>query len=135
MPLPFAAYKVVLQVAHAMKHGVSVNVEPVDRQLTTQQAADMLGISRNTLVRLLGEHELPFERFGDSRHRRLRLHDVLAYRERKRTERKIRLDEMTRQASEDGYYDDAAYTYEYAISEARTSYEWRVLAHYWMRVF
>src|SRR5690625_7908040 len=105
MPLPVAAYKVLLQVAHAMEHDISVNVEPVDRQLTTQQAANMLGISRNTLVRLLDEHELPFERFGESRHRRLRLHDVLAYRERKRAERKARLDEMTRQASEDGLYD------------------------------
>jgi len=119
VPLPVAVYEVLLQVAHAMEQGISVNVEPVDRQLTTQQAANMLGISRNTLVRLLDEHELPFERFGESRHRRLRLHDVLAYRERKRAERKARLDEMTRQASEDGLYDVAADTYVQALSDAR----------------
>ncbi|MBM3715200.1 MAG: helix-turn-helix domain-containing protein [Actinobacteria bacterium] len=55
----------------------------IDRQLTTQQAATLLGTSRNTLVRLLDKHELPFQRLGESRHRRLRLRDVLVYRDRK----------------------------------------------------
>lgn len=105
IPLPMPAYEVLRQVVAAMERGVSVSVEPIDRQLTTQQAADLLGVSRSTLVRLLDEHELPFERLGDSRHRRLRLHDVLAYRECKRTDRRSRLDELTRQAAEDGLYD------------------------------
>lgn len=106
IPLPMAAYEVLRQVVRAMERGASVSVEPIDRQLTTQQAAELLGVSRNTLVRLLDEHELPYERLGDSRHRRLRLHDVLAYRDRKRTDRRSRLDELTRQAAEDGLYDD-----------------------------
>ncbi|MFZ8263711.1 excisionase family DNA-binding protein, partial [Staphylococcus aureus] len=84
-----------------------------------QQAATLLGISRNTLVRLLDEHELPFERLGESRHRRLRLHDVLAYRDRKRDERRSRLDEMTRQANDDGLYDVDASTYSDALARAR----------------
>lgn len=118
-PLPFPVYEVLRQVVTAMEKGASVSVEPIDRQLTTQQAASLLGVSRSTLVRLLDEHELPFERLGESRHRRLRLQDVLAYRERKRVERRGRLDELTRQAAEDGLYDVDAETYREALSEAR----------------
>ena len=121
IPLPMPAYEVLRTVVNAMERGASVSVEPVDRQLTTQQAADLLGVSRNTLVRLLDEHELPFERLGESRHRRLRLHDVLAYRERKRTDRRSRLDELTRQAAEDGLYDAMPASYREALAEARKS--------------
>ncbi|MFF0910926.1 excisionase family DNA-binding protein [Microbacterium enclense] len=99
--------------------GASVSLEPIDRQLTTQQAATLLGVSRNTLVRLLDEHELPFERLGESRHRRLRLQDVLAYRDRKREERRSRLDEMTRQAHDDGLSDADASDYAGALRRAR----------------
>lgn len=119
--LPMPAYEVLRQVVSAMERGASVSVEPIDRQLTTQQAADFLGVSRNTLVRLLEEHELPFERLGQSRHRRLRLHDVLAYRERKRSDRRSRLDELTRQAAEDGLYEVDPASYREALAEARKS--------------
>lgn len=117
--LPLPAYEALRRVVSAMQRGESVSLEPIDRQLTTQQAATLLGISRNTLVRLLDEHELLFERLGESRHRRLRLHDVLAYRDRKRDERRSRLDEMTRQANDDGLYDVDASTYSDALARAR----------------
>ncbi|WP_235500559.1 helix-turn-helix domain-containing protein [Leifsonia sp. Root227] len=121
IPLPIEAYDVLREVVKAMQHGESVSVEPIDRQLTTQQAASLLGVSRSTLVRLLDENELPFDRLGDSRHRRLRLHDVLAYRERKRADRRARLDELTRQADEDGLYDVDADAYQDALAAARKS--------------
>jgi excisionase family DNA binding protein len=117
--LPLEAYEVLRQVVAAMRDGESVSVEPIDRQLTTQQAAGLLGISRSTLIRLLDENELPFDRLGDSRHRRLRLHDVISYRERKRADTRARLDELTRQAEEDGLHDVEADAYRAALAEAR----------------
>ncbi|MDL5487462.1 excisionase family DNA-binding protein [Microbacterium wangruii] len=119
IPLPMAAYDVLRQVVRAMEHGASVSVEPIDKRLTTQDAADLLGVSRSTLLRLLDEGELSYERLGDARHRRLRLQDVLAYRDRKRADRRSRLDELTRQADEDGLYDVDADAYRDALNQAR----------------
>lgn len=119
LPLPQEIYDVLRRVVDAMKNGRSVSISPIDRKLTTQQAADMLGVSRMTVVRLLDEHELPFEQPSTSRHRRIRLNDLLAYRERKRVESRSRLSEMTRQAVEDGLYDVDADAYTEALKKAR----------------
>ncbi len=121
VPLPRPVYEMLRHVVNAMERGASVSVEPLDKQLTTQQAADLLGVSRSTVVRLLEERELPFERFGPSRHRRLRLHDVLAYRGRKRVERRSRLDELTRQAEEDGLHDVEPGSYWDVLADVRKS--------------
>lgn len=119
VPLPMEVYEVLVRVAAAMQEGKAITVQPLDRVLTTQQAADLLGISRPTLVKLLDDNEIPYERPGSSRHRRLRLRDVLEYRQRRRTERRSRLAEMTRQAAEDGLYDASADDYTKALRRAR----------------
>ncbi|WP_424467040.1 excisionase family DNA-binding protein [Pseudoclavibacter helvolus] len=111
VPLPVEVYEILKQVAAAMRSGTAVSIESVERRLTTQQAANLLGISRPTLVRLLVDHEIPFETPTGGRHRRLRLQDVLDYRDRKRADRIARLDELTAQASEDGLYENSATDY------------------------
>lgn len=81
--VPAAVYQVLQQVVESMRQGQAVTIQPQSRVLTTQQAADLLGISRPTLVKLLDAGEIPFERVGTA-HRRVALGDVLEYAERRR---------------------------------------------------
>ncbi|MCL1898169.1 MAG: helix-turn-helix domain-containing protein [Micrococcales bacterium] len=115
--LPAEVHRILKQVALAMSQGKAVTVAPVNMRLTTSQAADQLGISRQTLVRLLEQNKLPYER--PSRHRLLRLNDVLDYQQRRHVENRMVLDELTRQAAEDGLYEDSYEDYEEALRQAR----------------
>lgn len=80
--VPADLHRVLLQVVAVMSQGLAVSIIPQTVQLTTQQAADLLGVSRPTLIKLLDDDQIPFERVGT--HRRLQLRDVLEYRERRR---------------------------------------------------
>jgi excisionase family DNA binding protein len=80
--VPAAVHRALRQVVEALRAGKAVTVVPQSMTLTTQQAADLLGVSRPTVVRLIDNEELPGERMGTRR--RLLLQDVLAYREQRR---------------------------------------------------
>ena len=102
--LPPAVAEALLQVVDAMRRGLAVTVAPQDQRLTTQEAADVLGISRSTLVRMLEAGEIPFEKVR--RHRRLFLTDVLEFRERQRRAANEALSDMVADAQAMGAYDD-----------------------------
>ena len=102
--LPPAVAEALLQVVDAMRRGLAVTVAPQDQRLTTQEAADMLGISRPTLVRMLEAGEIPFEKVR--RHRRLFLTDVLEFRERQRRAANEALSDMVTDAQAMGDYDE-----------------------------
>lgn len=80
--VPAEVHQVLRQVVEAMQHGLAVTIAPQTMVLTTQQAADLLGISRPTLVKLLDAGQLPYERIGS--HRRIQLRDLLSYRDQRR---------------------------------------------------
>lgn len=103
LPLPDSLFFVLERVAEVLARGDSVTVVPVGKELTTQQAADLLNVSRQYLVRLLEEKRIPFTKTG--KHRRLKIEDVLRYKvERDRT-RRSKLAEITRlgEEMENGY--------------------------------
>ncbi len=72
------------QVVEALHQGHAVTVAPVTQTLTTQQAADLLGVSRPTVIKLLDENRIPYERNGT--HRRILLRHLLEYRDQRRAD-------------------------------------------------
>lgn len=80
--LPEAIHQALTKVVAALHAGKAVTIAPQTMTLTTQQAADLLGVSRPTVVRLINDDVLPAERIGN-RHRLL-LDDVLSYRDERR---------------------------------------------------
>lgn len=79
--LPADANRAVRSLLRDLASGVPVHVIPADAELTTQQAADLLGLSRTYVVRLIDQGSLSAHMAGT--HRRLLASDVLAYRERR----------------------------------------------------
>src|SRR4051794_33888077 len=101
--IPEELYGVLRDVVNALSQGLAISIAPHNTMLTTQEAADLLNISRPTLVRLLTDGEIPHSMRG--RHRRVLLRDILDYAERTRTERRNTLDQMAADAEDDGLYE------------------------------
>jgi len=117
VPLPPELRQVLAEVVRAMRRGQAVTFAPMSQQLTTQQAADLIGISRPTLIKLLESGQIPYETPG--RHRRLRLSDVLAFQELRRTEQCEALRELAQDAQDLGLYNAPPETFDAALAEAR----------------
>lgn len=90
--VPDELYAVLRDVVEALSQGLAITIAPHNTMLTTQEAADLLNISRPTLVRLLTDGEIPYMMRG--RHRRVLLRDVLDHQERTRRERRQVLDRL-----------------------------------------
>jgi excisionase family DNA binding protein len=103
VPLPDEVYAVLVKIVEALRQGKVITVVPRMQRLTTQEAADFLGISRPTVVKLLDQGRIPFDQPG--RHRRILFSDLLRYVQERRDDRTAALDRMTEEASEAGIYD------------------------------
>jgi excisionase family DNA binding protein len=103
IPIPESVYKVLLQVLRYMAQGKAVSVAPVMEELTTQHAANLLGVSRPFLVRLLDEGHIPFHRTGT--HRRIYRKHLMEYRSKRDSQRREILTKLALSDVQSGTYD------------------------------
>ena len=102
-PIPTEVQALFLRVLEYLQAGKAISIIPYMQELTTQDAANILGVSRQYLVRLLAASEIPYHKVGT--HRRIYLRDLLAYKGQRDRRRGAALTELARISLEAGLYD------------------------------
>lgn len=100
--LPEPVFHLLRQLVHDLAQGNSVTIVPVHKELTTQEAADILNVSRQYLVELLSAGAIPFTLVGT--HRRIRFGDLMDYKERRDASRREGLSRLTSRSQKLGLY-------------------------------
>jgi excisionase family DNA binding protein len=98
--LPKAATRLLHYLLTQMSLGNAVTLIPIHAELTTQEAADFLNVSRPYLIKLLKAKRIPYHMAGT--HRRIKFTDLETYRKNVEKERETVMEELARQAQELG---------------------------------
>jgi excisionase family DNA binding protein len=107
IPVPKAIYRVLEQVIPLLASDKAVSIVPISHLLTTQEASDLLNVSRPYLIKLLDQRIIPFERSKEpGSHRRIRFVDLMQYKHKVDMERREQLRKLTQMSQEAGFYDD-----------------------------
>ena len=93
--IPSSLFNIIRQLLHHLTNGQAISIVPVNTELTTQQAADLLNVSRPYLVKLLETNEIPYRKINS--HRRIQVQDLMNYKSKRDAER----EELLKQLSED----------------------------------
>lgn len=101
--IPGPAYRLLVDVLTQMSQGNAVTLIPIHAELTTQEAADLLNVSRPYLIKQIEAGDIPCHKVG--RHRRIRFDDLMAYKERMDADSAQALDELVSQSEAMGFYD------------------------------
>jgi excisionase family DNA binding protein len=92
--IPASAFHALKLIVGGLARGQTMTLVPHDKELTTQEAADLLHVSRPHLVKLLDDGTIPHYKVGT--HRRVRIEDILEHRDQRAARRREKLDELTR---------------------------------------
>jgi excisionase family DNA binding protein len=98
--LPLSAVRLLSEILARMGEGTAVTVIPMGEELTTQEAADLLSVSRPFVVKLIKEGKLPCRNVG--RHRRIRCTDVLRYQHQSNAAQQAALDQLVAEGQDLG---------------------------------
>ena len=104
VPIPSSLRRVLVAAARQLADGNGVSIMPVTAEVTTQQAANLLNVSRPFVIGLLDKGDIPFHKVGT--HRRIRLRDLLAYKRRRDASRRAVIDRLATEAQELGIYEE-----------------------------
>jgi len=96
--IPPSAFRFLNTVLQLMAKGKAITIIPSDTEISTQQAAEMLNVSRPHVVKLLEKGELPYHKVGT--HRRIILKDLEDYKAKGDKKRRKLLEELAKQAQE-----------------------------------
>lgn len=102
IPLPDSIYQALRQVIHMMAAGQVISLVPYDHYLSSQEAADLLNVSRPYLYTLLDQGHVPYMRVGT--HRRIQFEDLIKYKQQRDGQRRQALSELTAFSQELGFY-------------------------------
>lgn len=101
--IPETLYRLLRQVVHHLAHEDAVSIVPVSKELSTQQAADLLNVSRPYLIQLLESGEISYTRVGT--HRRVLFGDLMEFKRKRDLERRQGLRRLTQKSQRLGLYD------------------------------
>lgn len=103
LEVPPATLRLLSQILALMARQQTFVLYPAASELTTKQAAEVLGVSRPYLIGLLESGAMPYRKIG--RHRRVLMKDVLAYKQTMQVKRRAALDELVKSSEDVGGYD------------------------------